>query len=181
MIDEKESDKRDQVGEKEEEILNTYIELLKLRKFISMIDIENITKQSYESNQIDISDDKDSDERDQIGENDEDRLTDHMEVLEQGKLSSQKNIDNIEKWYDESNRIDIIDDKDSNERYQIGENEKDISSNVIDVLELGKLSSQKNIENIENESDKSGQIDIIDEEESDERYQIRGIQKNELY
>ena len=92
--------------------------------FITNYLIENITKQSYESNQIDISDDKDSDERDQIGENDEDRLTDHMEVLEQGKLSSQKNIDNIEKWYDESNRIDIIDDKESDERDQMSKNDE---------------------------------------------------------
>ena len=44
-----------------------------------------------------MSDDKESDERDQIGENDEDILTDDIEVLKPGKLSSQNNIDNTEK------------------------------------------------------------------------------------
>ena len=33
---------------------------------------------------MDMSDDKESDERDQIGENDEDTLTDDIEVLKQG-------------------------------------------------------------------------------------------------
>ena len=42
-------------------------------------------------------DDKDSDERDQIGEKDEDKLTDEIEVLEPGKSSSQKYIDNVKK------------------------------------------------------------------------------------
>ena len=46
---------------------------------------------------MDMSDEKDSDKRDQIGKYDEERLTDDTEVLKLGKLSSQKNIDNIEK------------------------------------------------------------------------------------
>ena len=39
----------------------------------------------------------------------------------------------------------------------------------IDVLNLGKLSSQKNMDNIEKESDKNNQIDMIDDKESYER------------
>ena len=58
-----------------------------------------------------MSDDKDSDEIDQIGENDEDRLTGDVEVLKLVKSSSQKNIDNIKKESDKSNQIDIVDDK----------------------------------------------------------------------
>ena len=43
-----------------------------------------------------MSDNKDYDGRYQIGENEEDSLTDDIEVLKLRKLSSQKNIDNIE-------------------------------------------------------------------------------------
>ena len=37
------------------------------------------------------------DERDRIGENDEDRLTNDIDSLKLGTLSSQKNIKNIDK------------------------------------------------------------------------------------
>ena len=43
-----------------------------------------------------MSDDNESDERDQIGKNDEENLTEDIEVLKLGKSSSQKNIDKIE-------------------------------------------------------------------------------------
>ena len=66
-----------------------------------------------------MSDDKESDERDQIGENDEDRLTDGIKILKMGKLSSQKNINNIDKKQDERNWIDMIDTKEYDVRYQI--------------------------------------------------------------
>ena len=46
---------------------------------------------------MDKSDDKDSDEIDQIGENDGERETYDIEVLKLRKLILQKNIDNIEK------------------------------------------------------------------------------------
>ena len=46
-------------------------------------------------------------------------MTEEMEVLKLGKLSSKKNIDNIEKYSVESNWMDMIDDKDSDERDQI--------------------------------------------------------------
>ena len=54
-------------------------------------------------------DDKESDERNQIDENYEDRLTDNIEVLKLGTLSSKRDIYNIEKEYDERNRIYMID------------------------------------------------------------------------
>ena len=46
---------------------------------------------------MDISDDKESDESDQISENDAGRMTEYIEVFKMGKLSSKKNDDNIEK------------------------------------------------------------------------------------
>ena len=44
-----------------------------------------------------MSNGKESDEIDHIIENDEDRLSDDIEILKQGKLSSQKHIENISK------------------------------------------------------------------------------------
>ena len=64
---------------------------MKLGKISLQKNIDNIDKESYERNRLDMSD-----ETYQIGEN-EDRLTDGIEVLEMRKLSSQKNIDNIGK------------------------------------------------------------------------------------
>ena len=46
---------------------------------------------------MDMSDDKESDEGYHISKNDEEKVTEDIEVLKLGKLSSQKNIDNIEK------------------------------------------------------------------------------------
>ena len=46
-------------------------------------------------------------------------MTEDIEVLKPGKLSSQKNIDNIEKQSDEKNHMDMSDDKDPDERDQI--------------------------------------------------------------
>ena len=58
-------------------------------------------------------DDKKSDERYQIGENHEDRLTDDIRKLKLGKLSSQKSLENIDKESNEINQIYMIDDKES--------------------------------------------------------------------
>ena len=44
-----------------------------------------------------IIDDREYDERDQTGKNDEEKVTEDIEVLKLGKLSPQKNIDNIKK------------------------------------------------------------------------------------
>ena len=57
-------------------------------------------------------------------------------------------------------------------RYQICENDKYILTDYIEVLELVKLSPQKNIDNIEIESDKSNNTDLITDKEYDERDQI---------
>ena len=46
---------------------------------------------------MDISDGKECIERYQISKNDEEKVTEDIEVLKLVKLSSQKNIDNIEK------------------------------------------------------------------------------------
>ena len=72
-----------------------------------------------------------------------------IEVLKLGKVILHKNIGNIEKYYVESNQMDNSDDKDSDERYQISKNDEESVTDVIEVLKMGKLSSQKNIEIVE--------------------------------
>ena len=62
---------------------------------------------------MDMIDDKKSDERYQIGENHEDRLTDDIRKLKLGILSSQKSLENIDKESNEINQIYMIDDKES--------------------------------------------------------------------
>ena len=55
-----------------------------------------------------------------IGENDKDILTDYIEILKLGKMSSKSYRYNVDKKCDERDRIDMVDDKKSDERYQIG-------------------------------------------------------------
>ena len=80
---------------------------------------------------MDTSDDKDSSERYQISKNDEERVTNDIEVFKLVKLSSKKNNDNIEKEFDEINWIDVSDDKDSDERDQIDKYDEERSTNDI--------------------------------------------------
>ena len=68
---------------------------------------------------MDMSDDKEYDERDQINKNDEERVTDDIEVFKLVKLSLKKNNDNIEKESDKGNWMDMNDENESDERYQI--------------------------------------------------------------
>ena len=96
-----------------------------------------------------MSDEKDSDEIDKIDKNYEKRVNNDIEVLKLVKLSSQKNVDNIEKESDERNRVDMSDDKDSDERYQISKNDEKRVTGDIEVLKLGKNISKKNDDNIE--------------------------------
>ena len=72
-----------------------------------------------------------------------------IEVLKLQKLSSQKKINYLERESDEINQMDMSDDKESDERYQISRNDEEKVTEDIEVLKLGKLSSQKNIDNIE--------------------------------
>ena len=73
------------------------IEFLKPVELSSKIYIDNIDTEYDERNWIDMIDNKETGERDHIGENDEERLTDDIDLLKMGKLISQKNIDNIDK------------------------------------------------------------------------------------
>ena len=69
-------------------------------------------------------DEKGSDEKNQIDENDEDISTDYIEVLKVGTLCPKRDIYDIEKESNERNQVNIIDDKNSYEKDQIGKNEE---------------------------------------------------------
>ena len=87
------------------------IEVFKLVKLNSKKNYDNIEKEYYERNWIDMSDDKYPDEIDQIDKNNEERVTNDIDVLKLGNFGSKKNADNIEKESDEINWMDMIDDK----------------------------------------------------------------------
>ena len=74
------------------------------------------------------------DEKNKIGENDEDRSTDDIELLKLGTLNSKRYIYNIEKESDLRNWIYMIDEKESDEIVQIGENDEDKLNDDIEVL-----------------------------------------------
>ena len=65
-----------------------------------------------------------------------------------GNLISQRNIENIEKQYNERKRIKMINQKVSDKRNQIGENDEDGKSYDIKVLKLVSLSSKRERYNI---------------------------------
>ena len=72
---------------------------------------------------MDMSDDKKSDERYQISKNYENNDWRYRSI-ETGKIEFAENIDNIEKYFNESNHMDMSDYKDSDERYQISKNDE---------------------------------------------------------
>ena len=72
------------------------IEVLKLQKLSSKFKYY-LDKESDKINPIDMSDNKDSQGREQISKNDEVKVSDDTEDLKLGKLSSHKNMDNVEK------------------------------------------------------------------------------------
>ena len=63
---------------------------IQLESLRPQINLENNDKQSDERYQINIIDDKESVDRDQIGENKEEELNTDIEVFKLRKLSSQK-------------------------------------------------------------------------------------------
>ena len=63
-------------------------------------------------------------------------------------LISQRNIENIDKQYDERYQINMIDENVSDERNQIDENDEDRSIDDIEVLKVGTLCSKRDIYNI---------------------------------
>ena len=74
---------------------------------------------------MDMSDDKYSDENNQIDKNDSEKETNYIQVLKLQKFGLQKKTDDVERESDGINRMDIIDDKESDERYHIGESKGD--------------------------------------------------------
>ena len=78
-----------------------------------------------------MSDNVDSDERKQINKNDEVKVSDIAEELKLGKSSSHKYVDNVETESDKKNLVDMSDEKDSIERYDIHKND-DVTLTYVD-------------------------------------------------
>ena len=57
-------------------------------------------------------------------------MSDVIEELKVGKLSSHYYVDNVETEPDKINQVDIIDDKDSTERYEISRNDEEKLTDV---------------------------------------------------
>ena len=68
-----------------------------------------------------------------------------MMKMQLGNLIFQRDIENIDKWYDEGNCIDMVYDKEYDERNWISENYEYTFTNDIEVLKLGTLSSKRYI------------------------------------
>ena len=69
-----------------------------------------------------MSDNKNSNEREQKSKNDEVKVSDAVDDLEVGKLSSHKYVENVETESDKINLVDMSDNKDSVERDEISKN-----------------------------------------------------------
>ena len=70
-----------------------------------------------------------------------------------GTLSSKRERYNTEKVSDEVNRINIIHDREYDERDQIDENDKETLTDDIEVFKLGKLSFKRYIDKVDKEFD----------------------------
>ena len=99
-----------------------------------------------------MSDNKESDEREQISKKYEVRVSDVIEDFKLVKLSWHKYVDNVETESDKINQVDMRDDKDSAEREEISKNyeetltDVDEESKEIDQIEESKeddLESEK--------------------------------------
>ena len=71
---------------------------------------------------MDVIENKESNKREQISKNDEVNVSDGIEDLKVGKSSLHSYVDNVEIEYDKRNQVDMSDDKDSAERYDISKN-----------------------------------------------------------
>ena len=88
-------------------------------------------------------------------------------------LRLQRNIENNDKQSNKRYQINIIDDRESDEIYQIGENMEEKLNRDIEVLKLRKLISQKKMDYLDRESDEINHMDLSDDKENYKTDQIR--------
>ena len=80
---------------------------------------------------MDISDEKDSDERDQKSKNDEERSTEYIKVYKLGTWVQIKIMITLRNNLMQLNCMNMSDDKESDERYQIDKNDEERVTNDI--------------------------------------------------
>ena len=84
---------------------------------------------------MDVSDNKDCDEREQIIKNDEVKVSDIIGDLKVGKLSSHEYVDTVEIESDKRNLVDMSYDKESAERDEIIKNGEEALTDVEEEYE----------------------------------------------
>ena len=123
MIDVKYSDERDQKSKVYEEKIIEEIEITKLKILSSKIYIYIYLRgESDKINSKDMCDNIDSDKRKQINKKNEVKVSDIVENLKVGKLSSHKYVHNVETESDKNNLVDMSDEMDSVEGDDIHKN-----------------------------------------------------------
>ena len=130
MIDKKDSDERDEISKNDEENIIEDIEIMKLQNLSSQNIYISLEKESDDITPRGMSDNKDSDERDEISKNDEVKVSDITEDLKVGKCISHKYVDNVETKSDKRDLVDISDDRDSAKRDDIGKNDEEKLTDV---------------------------------------------------
>ena len=90
MSDDKNSDERYHNSKNDEDRVTDDIEFFKLGNLSSNKNDDNIDKQSDERNRMDMCGDKNFDEKYQIDKNDEERVTNDIEVLKPGNWVCRK-------------------------------------------------------------------------------------------
>ena len=95
-----------------------------------------------------------------------------IEIMKLQNLSSQKKNIYLEEEYDEINPKDMSDSKDSDEIEQIRKNDEVRVSDTVEDLKVRKFSQHKYVGNVETESDKINLVDMSDEKDYVEIYEI---------
>ena len=89
--------------------------------------------------------------------------------MQRENLRPQKNIEKNYKQTDDIYQKILIDDKESDERYQISKNDEEKIIEDIEIMKLQHLSSKKIYIYLENESDEINPKYMSDNKDSDER------------
>ena len=125
----------------------------------------NLEENSDKVHSKDMSDNMKYDEREQINNNEEVKVSDIVEDLKLGKLSLHKYVDNVGTESDKKILVDMSDEKDSIEIYEIQKNDDGTQTNVgeeSDEIQKINRKEQYGLESEKSETDGRYQIEISD-------------------
>ena len=90
--------------------------------------------------------------------------------MQQDHLIPQRNIENNDKQTDERYHNILIDEKESDKKYQISKNDEEKIIEDIEIMKLQNLRSKKKYIYLEGKSEKINSNDMSDNKDYDERY-----------